>query len=97
MRYRPAIKRPGRNLPSLSKAADELEGRDPEPELLPGERGGVAGAKSSVAPSPSPVAGVPHDEQNRPARGISVPQAVQVGMIFSRYSLPRFGEIYFRT
>jgi hypothetical protein len=67
----------------------ELDGRDELEEAGRGGKGEVAVAKSSVAISSELEAGVPQAEQKRPAAGMSVPQAEQAGMNFSRYSLPR--------
>jgi hypothetical protein len=62
---------------------------DERAEAGRGGKGEVAVAKSSVATWPVLPAGAPQAEQKRPVEGTSVPQDEQVGMNFSRYSLPR--------
>ncbi len=88
MRYRPAMRRPGRNLPSpiRNSAAEPVEDevRDEEcddPEVL-GGAGEAAVAKSMVATSSAleigaAEAGRPQLEQKRTAPASSAPQTEQ--------------------
>src|ERR1700688_4118889 len=89
MRERLATRRPGRNRPSFSKYAGELEGRDEEsdPDLGRGGSGELAVAKSRVATSSVFEAGRPQDEQKRTLFANSVPQLAHLAMKISRYSL----------
>lgn len=102
MRYRPAINRPGRNLPSTTACSGNAEDRDeelrePDAEGGRGGSGELTVAKSSVGTSSRFVTvgtlsvfgtGRPHDEQKRTLTDNIVPQDEQVDIIL-RYSLPR--------
>lgn len=84
IRYRPAISRPGRNRPSPNWYFAGLEWCDAElrDDGGFGGSGEVTVAKSSVATSSGVEAGLPQEEQKRPAAGMSVPQNVHEVMIF---------------
>ena len=97
MRYRPAIRRPGRKRPSFNADVDELGGRDfDDEEDGPaadgrGDLGDLALAKSRVAASSeaevrvasSDPTGFPQLEQKRLVIGTSALHARHRGMNFS--------------
>lgn len=99
MRYRPAINRPGRNLPSTTAYSGNAEDREDDArDPDEGGRGGsgeLTVAKSSVATSSRFVTvgtlsvfgiGLPHDEQKRTFTGSFAPQEVQTAMISPQQS-----------
>lgn len=90
MRYLPAKRRPGRNLPSLKYCA-ELGGRDEVADTCRGGNGEDEVLKSSVANSSLLEVGAPQAAQKRALAGISLWQEGQVGMSF-RYSVPRWTQ-----
>jgi hypothetical protein len=81
MRYRLAIKRPGRKRPSLWYSA-ALLGRDEDADAGRGGRGEVAVAEKSSVATSSVLLGAPQAEQKRPVAGTSVPHDEHGGMIF---------------
>src|SRR5438552_17864304 len=96
MRYRPAMSRPGRNLPSETwysgKDEDREENREEERDELDAGRGGngdetvgrSSTATSIVARSPVSEVGFPQDEQKRTLPDNCVPQKAQLDIEFCR-------------
>src|SRR5579871_604559 len=79
MRYRPAIRRPGRNRPSVIRNSAALEDREEElREDGDDDRGGVGtsivASTSIVANSSVLPTGRPHEEQKRTSLASSKPQ-----------------------